>query len=43
VEQRISVEAGGEEKRISLAFDPENTSIRFLIDITLFISVIKAY
>jgi hypothetical protein len=31
------------EKRISLGFDPENPSIRLLIDITLFISIIRAY
>jgi hypothetical protein len=34
---------GGEEKRIALGFDSENTSIRFLIDITIFIYIIKAY
>jgi hypothetical protein len=34
---------GEEEKRIRLGFEPENTSIRLLIDITAFISVIKAY
>jgi hypothetical protein len=43
VEERGSSAAGEEEKPIALGFDPENTSIRLLIDITVFISVIKAY
>jgi hypothetical protein len=43
VEEWNSAVAGGEEKRIALGFDPESTSIRFLIDITLFTSVIKEY